>query len=148
QVAAGDQFLDEQAGHDGLARARVVREQEAQGLAGQHCLVHRRDLVWQGLDQRGMDSQDRVEQVGEADAVRFRDKAERGAVAIAAPGASLLYDFQPRLVLSVEDLVSYPTSGITIDERERIGAVPLYVDDGNGGIGKDSADIRSRSQIF
>ena len=29
QVAAGDQLLDEQAGHDGLAGARVVGEEEA-----------------------------------------------------------------------------------------------------------------------
>jgi hypothetical protein len=36
QVAPGDEFLDEQAGHDGLAGARVVSQQETQGLARQH----------------------------------------------------------------------------------------------------------------
>ena len=50
QVAAGDQLLDEQPGHDGLAGARVIGEQEAKGLAGQHGLVHRGDLMRQRLD--------------------------------------------------------------------------------------------------
>ena len=36
QVAAGDQLLDEQARHDGLAGARIVGEQEAQRLTRQH----------------------------------------------------------------------------------------------------------------
>ena len=67
QVAAGDQLLDEQAGHDRLAGAGVVGEQEAQRLARQHRLVDGGDLVRQRLDQRGVDGQHRIEEVGEAD---------------------------------------------------------------------------------
>jgi hypothetical protein len=47
QVAAGDQFLDQQAGHDGLAGAGVVRQQKAQRLARQHRFIDRGDLVRQ-----------------------------------------------------------------------------------------------------
>ena len=44
------QFLEEQASHDRLPRARIVGEQEPHGLAGQHLLVDRADLVREGLD--------------------------------------------------------------------------------------------------
>ncbi len=67
-VAAGHQLLDEQAGHDGLAGAGVVGQQEAQRLAGQHLAVDTRDLVRQGLDQRRVDGEDGIEQVGQVDA--------------------------------------------------------------------------------
>ena len=46
-VAAQQQFLDEQAGHDGLAGAGIVGQQEAQRLARQHLLVDGGDLVRQ-----------------------------------------------------------------------------------------------------
>ena len=51
QVAAGDQFLDEQPGHDGLACTGIVGEQEAQRLTRKHGLVDGRDLVRQRLDE-------------------------------------------------------------------------------------------------
>jgi hypothetical protein len=60
EVAADDELADEEPGHDRLAGARVVGEQEAQRLAGQHLLVHRGDLVWEGLDLGGVDAEDRV----------------------------------------------------------------------------------------
>ena len=44
------QLLDVEAGHDRLAGARVVGEQEAQRLAGQHLAVHGLDLVRQRVD--------------------------------------------------------------------------------------------------
>ena len=99
QVAARDQLLDEQAGHDGLAGAGVVGEQEAQRLARQHRLVDGRDLVRQRLDQRGVDGQHRIEQVRQADAMRLGDEAEQRAVAVEAPGPALLHDFEARLVV-------------------------------------------------
>ena len=86
QVAARDQLLDQQPGHDRLARAGVVGQQEAQRLARQHRLVDGRDLVRQRLDDRGVDGQHRVEEVGQADALRLGDQAEEGAVAVEAPG--------------------------------------------------------------
>ena len=41
QIAARDQFLDEQSRHDGLAGARVVGQQETKRLSRQHGFVHR-----------------------------------------------------------------------------------------------------------
>ena len=69
EVAPRDQLLDEEAGHDRLAGARIVREQEAQRLAREHLLVDRRDLVRERVHERGVDREHGIEQVGEADAV-------------------------------------------------------------------------------
>ena len=44
-VASDHQLLAEQAGHDRLARPRVICQQVAEGLAGQHLRVHGIDLV-------------------------------------------------------------------------------------------------------
>ena len=54
QVATDQQFLDEEPGHDGLAGAGIVSQQEAQWLARQHLAIDRGDLVWQRLNERGM----------------------------------------------------------------------------------------------
>ena len=99
------QLLDVEAGHDRLAGAGVVGQQEAQRLARQHRLVDGRDLVRQRLDVGGVDGQHRVEEVGQADALRLGDQAEEGAVAVEAPGAALLDELQARLVVAVEQLV-------------------------------------------
>ncbi len=107
EVAAGDQLLDEQARHDRLAGAGVVGEQEAQRLARQHRLVDGGDLVRQRLDQRGVDREHRIEQVGQADAVRLGDETEQRAVAVEAPRPARLDDLEARLVVPVEDLVRH-----------------------------------------
>jgi len=86
QVAAGDQLLDQQTRHNRLAGTGVVGEQEAQRLARQHRFVDGGDLVRQRLDQRGMHSQQGIEQVGQADAIGFRHQAKERAIGIEAPG--------------------------------------------------------------
>ena len=71
QIAAGDQLLHQETRHDRLAGAGIVRQQKAQRLARQHGFVDRRDLVRERINDRGMHGQHRIEQVGEADALRF-----------------------------------------------------------------------------
>ena len=85
QVAAGDQLLDEQAGHDRLAGAGIVGQQEPERLPGEHLAVDGGDLVRQRLDQRRVDGQQRVEEVGQPDAVGFGKQPEQCAVAVEAP---------------------------------------------------------------
>jgi hypothetical protein len=45
QVAAGQEFLNEKAGHDRLASTGIVRQKETQGLAGQHFSINPGNLV-------------------------------------------------------------------------------------------------------
>ena len=84
-VPAHPQLLDQQPGHDRLSRARVVRQHEAERLAGQQRLVHRGDLVRQRVQMRGVDGQERVEQGSQTNAVRLGDEPEQVGVAVEGP---------------------------------------------------------------
>lgn len=148
QVSAGDQLLHEEPGHDRLACARVICEQEAQWLPWQHLLVDRRDLVRQRVDDRGVHREDRIEQMREADAMRLRDEAEERPVPIEAPRRSALDDLDPRLVVAVEQLVSDLPLRALVRELEGFGAEPLSVDDRDEAVGQDAAHGGSRSQIL
>ena len=139
QVAAGDQLLDEQAGHDGLAGAGIVGEQEAQRLARQHGLVDGRDLVRQRIDQRGVDGQHRVEQVGEADAVRLGDQAEQGAVAVEAPGPALLRRLRGAARRGGRAARSRRGRWGLVGQLQGLRAEPLHADDRDQGVRQDSA---------
>jgi hypothetical protein len=71
EVTANDEFLNEQPGHDRLAGAGIIRQEKTQWLAGQHGIVHCCDLVRQRLDHRGMNRENGVEQIREADSMSF-----------------------------------------------------------------------------
>ena len=75
QVAPGAQLLDQQPGHDRLARPRIVGQQEAQRLARQHLAIDGGDLVRQWIDQAGVNGEIGIEMMRERDPVRFRDQA-------------------------------------------------------------------------
>ena len=68
-----------EAGHDGLARSRVVRQQEAEGVLSQHSLVDRNALVGERIDARGLACEGGVElvPVGEAQGLRSRGDSFR-----------------------------------------------------------------------
>jgi hypothetical protein len=100
------------------------------------------------IDERCVHGENRVEQVSEANAMCLCHEAERGAVAVEAPRAALLDYFESSLVMPVEDLVSDAPRGVAIDERQRIGAVPLDVHDCNQGIGQDAANTRAGCEVF
>ena len=59
----------------------------------------------QRVDHRRVDRQQRVEQVREADALRFGHQPEQRAVAIEAPRPPLDDDLKPGLVVAVEQFV-------------------------------------------
>ena len=69
EVAPDDQFLDEEPGHDGLAGARIVGEEEPHRLTREHLLVHRADLVGERIDRGRRDRDVRVEEPGEVNPV-------------------------------------------------------------------------------
>jgi hypothetical protein len=148
EVAACDQLLDEEPGHDRLAGARVVGQEEPQRLARQHRLVDRGDLVRQRIDERSMDGQDWIEEVGQSDAMRFGDEAKQRAFAVEAPGAALFDHLEAGFIVAVENLVGDAASWIPIYESQRIGAVPLHANDRDGGIGENAADGCAGGQVF
>ncbi len=103
QVAADEQFLNEQPGHNRLAGAGVVREEETERLPRQHFAVDGGDLMRQRVHHRGVDRKQRIKQMGEVDAVRFGDEAKHLPVAVEAPRPAGLADFQGRLAVAVEE---------------------------------------------
>ena len=128
QVSAGDQLLDEQPRHDGLAGSRVVGEQEAKRLSGQHGFVDRGDLMRQRLDDRRVHREHGVEEMGEADPLRLGDEAEQRAVSVEAPGPPDLDDLDPGLVVAVQELVGDLAGWRLVGQLERFGAEPLHAD--------------------
>jgi len=86
QVAPHDELADEEPGHDRLAGARIVGEEERERLAGQHRLVDGGDLVRQRLDQARAHRDVRVEEIGKVDPLGLADELERLPVAVEGPG--------------------------------------------------------------
>ena len=62
-ASAQQHFANVEAGHDGLARSCVVRQQEAEGVLPQHSLVDRYALVRERVDARGLAGESGVELV-------------------------------------------------------------------------------------
>src|SRR5580693_9004430 len=129
-VAADHQLLAEEPGHDRLASAGIVSQEEPQGLARQHFLVDRFDLVRQWVKIRRLHREERIKQVSKRYPLCLRHEPEEVPVGIHRPGSPGLLDNEPRLVLAVEQLLVSP-AGQLVREREgcRTGAVPDQVDD-------------------
>ena len=70
-----------------------------QGLARQHVLVNRSDLVRERLDDRRVDGKHRVEEVCESYAVRLGDEAELIAVGVEGPRKPL--GIRPMMVQAI-----------------------------------------------
>ena len=81
-VVSQDQLLDVEAGHDRLARARIVGEQEAERHPGQHLLVDGLELVRERPDVAGGDRQEGVVLGRLEDAHGLRGQAELRAVGV------------------------------------------------------------------
>jgi hypothetical protein len=60
EIAADQQFLDEQAGHDRFAGAWVICQKEPERLPRKHLAIDGSDLVRQRVDHRGMDGKERI----------------------------------------------------------------------------------------
>ena len=148
QVAAGDQLLHQQAGHDRLAGTGIVGEQEAQRLPRQHRLVDRGDLMRQRLHEGGVDRQRGVEQMGEVNAQRLRHQPKEITVAVEAPRPPLLDHLQPRFVVPLEDLAAELALGRPVDQLHRVRADPARAHHRDQGVGHDSAHGGRGLQIF
>jgi hypothetical protein len=148
QVPADDQLLDEEPGHDGLAGAGVVGEQEAQRLAREHRFVDGGDLVRQRLDEGSVHGEHRIEQIGQPDALGFGHQSEQMPVAVEAPGSSGLDDLDGRLAVPVEELVGHPSFAVLEGDLDGVGPEPLHADERHDAVGEDAPYGRVRLEIF
>ena len=85
EVAACKEFLDKEAGHDGFARAWVVRKNVTQGQSAQHFLINGGNLMRKRLHIRGMDGEIRVEEMGVVYTPCFRSETELCTVGVETP---------------------------------------------------------------
>jgi len=148
QVSAGDKLLDEQPRHDRLARARVVRQQEAQRLAAQHPLVDGGDLVWIRVHERGMHCEQRVKEVSRADPACLRRQPEPRPVPVEPPTAILPRDLQVRLVRPEQQPLPYAAGGVFEDHLH--GPVPARLDalQRDRSVGRSALNEHACLQLF
>jgi hypothetical protein len=148
QIPAGDKLLDEQAGHDGLSGAGVVGKEKSQRLAIQHLAIYGRDLMGERLNERGVDGENRIEQVREAYSVGFGDQTEQAAVALEAPHAAGRNNFQGRLAVTIEQFAAETPRLILVGQLDDVGAMPRDVHDRDVLIGEYSLNRRATRQLF
>ena len=148
QVAADQQFLDEQAGHDRLAGAGIVGQEEPERLPRQHLAVDGSDLMRQRIDHRGVDGEQRIEQMGQVDPVRLGDQAEQLPVAVEAPRPPGFADFEGRLAVPVKEHDAGLSGGVFVGELDCRRTVPLDVNYRDEAIGQDALDGGTAREIF
>ena len=73
-----------------------------------------------------------------ANSVRLSHKTKEAAIAVEVPGTSAPYNFEAVLIVTVKDFVSHAAIWSAVDERQRLRAVPLHVDDGDDGISRNA----------
>ena len=115
---------------------------------GHFTLVDGRDLVGQRLDDGGVDGEDRVEEVGEVDALGLGHEAEEGAVPVETPRASFLDDLELGLAVTVKKLIADLASRILIGRLEGVRAEPLDADDCDDTGGQNAAHGSAGLPVF
>ena len=102
----------------------------------------------QGLHRRGVHRQQRIEQVRQPDAVRFRDEPEQISEAVKTPRPPRGCDLKRGLVVAVQQLAAELAGSILVGEVDHLRAEPLDADDSGKAICKDAFDRGAGSQIF
>jgi len=148
QVTPGDQLLDEEPGHDGLPGSGVIGQKEPERLPGEHLLVDGGDLVGKRIDQRRMNGQEGIEEMGELDAMGFRDKSKVGSVPVKAPGSPFGGDLQGGFSVAVDQLVSQASRRVLVGDLNGDGAEPFYVQNRDEAFGQNALNRRSSGDLF
>ena len=130
-VRAQDQLLQIEPGHDRLARAGVVGQQEPQRDARQQLLVDRANLVRQRVNVRAVDRDHRVIQRRVLDPQRLGCEPELVRIGIVGgSGVKVTRDLEPCRV-GIRDRTSAAATGVvTVEDLEQLGVDGI---DGNQG---------------
>ena len=138
-VVAQDQLLDVEASHDRLAGTGVVGEEEAERSLGEQLAIDGADLVREGSDVTRGDSEHRVVEASELDALGLGGQFE--LVRIGVEGSPVAGpEGQGRLVPAIDHALGQSAlSGLVVD-RACGGTVHDRVDDRHLGAGHETGD--------
>ena len=103
-----------------------------------------RQRVYQGC----VNGQCRVKEMGQPDAVGFGNKAERGPVAIKAPGPPLLDQVKPLFIAAVDQFIGNPAVGCFVGQLQGLGTIPLDIDDCDQAVRQESLYSGIGFQVF
>ena len=84
-IIAEHEFTQKEACHDSLAGTGVISEQEAQWLTWKHGFVDSRELMWQWIDERCVDSHLRVKEPRKSDSISLCNEPELLGVTFHGP---------------------------------------------------------------
>lgn len=103
----------------------------------------------QRIEVGGLDSEERIEEIGERDAFRLRGQPEQPPVAVQRPRPPGLLNNQARLVIAVQKLLVGPASEfVGVRQRHRAGTVPTDVHDADLPLAEDAEDDRPLGQFL
>lgn len=83
-----------------------------------------------------MHCKDRIKEMCEADALRFRNEAKQVPVTIETPWTARLDDLQGGLGVAIQELRPEPSSGVSVNERDYVGTMPLHIHDTDLAVGE------------
>jgi hypothetical protein len=104
--------------------------------------------VWQGLDQRGVDGQERIEKVRETYAVRLGHEAEETAIPVKAPRAASGEEFQDWFSVAEENFCANATSRIFVHDLDDVRTVPFGTYKFGDSVGQNTFDEATRREFF
>ena len=147
-VAADGQLPDVEAGHDRLARARVVGEDETKRLDGHHLVVDRLDLMRERLDVGGLHGHVGVEKMGRFDATGLGRQLEQASVAVERPRILGCCKREASLVGARQQASIEPLLRILVDDLDVILSMPDRGHHGDGTAGDQTLYQGARPDIL
>jgi len=100
------------------------------------------------VDQHRLDGEGGIEEVSEADPLRFGRQPEQVPVRLKRPGPTLGLDRELLLILPVEELLAGPAFLVSVSEGEGVDAVPLGVDHTGGAVRQEAPDLQAGDEIL
>jgi hypothetical protein len=95
-----------------------------------------------------MDSENTIEEMGQANAMRFGHEPELMPVPIETPGSPLGDDLDAWLVISIKQLVRDLATGVLIGKLESLRSEPLHIDNRDKTIRENSLHSSVRLKLF
>lgn len=95
-----------------------------------------------------MNGEERIEEVGEADAQSLRGQPEEVPVAVEGEGRARGRQFEAGLVVPEDELLTDPPVAVPIGEGGRLGAVPGELDDLDRAVGDQASDACARRELL